>query len=251
MSRVVRLFDAFDCETPGMTVSELARRANLPLATTSRLVGELVVIGWLRRDGRLIQVGARMGELGARACPPVGLREAAVPYMEDIYGVVGNSVQLGVLRNGEVLCIERLSAPMACVPGRLGGRLPVHVCAAGLVLLAFAPADLQQPILAGQLSAPTRHTVTEPSRLRCLLAEIRERDYVYCAGFLTADTASVAAPVRDRNSTIVAALSVTIPNTDDARSLIPLVAASARGISRVLGHQPSHTERATATRVVD
>lgn len=37
-----------------------------------------------------------MWELAQRASPPLGLREAAMPYMEDLQTVVGQSTQLGL-----------------------------------------------------------------------------------------------------------------------------------------------------------
>jgi DNA-binding IclR family transcriptional regulator len=45
LSRVMRIFDALGPDASAITVGELARRADLPVATTSRLVSELVGCG--------------------------------------------------------------------------------------------------------------------------------------------------------------------------------------------------------------
>lgn len=242
LSRMVRIFEAIDPDTPAITVTELARRADLPPATTWRLVNELVGYGWLHRDGRQIQVGVRMWELAVRASPTLGLREAAMPHMEDLHGVVGHHTQLSVLEHREVLSIERLSARVAVRNlSRLGGRLPLHASAAGLVLLAHAPASLQESVLAGRLRAFTPNTIIEPRTLRALLSDVRKRGYAFCAGFIDEESASVAAPVRDRNDRVVAALSVIVPNDSSARRVIPAVTAAALGISRSLdrAHEPA------------
>jgi DNA-binding IclR family transcriptional regulator len=243
LSRVVRIFEAFGPDTPAITVSELARRADLPVATTSRLVSELVGYGWLRRDGRELRTGVRMWELAVRASPTLGLREAALPYMEDLHDVVGHHVQLSVPQHHEVLYIERLSAPGEVRNLiRFAGRLPLYAAAPGLVLLAHSQAELQETILSARLRGFTHHTITDPRRLRLLLSDIRHRGYAYCAGFINEEAVSVAAPVRNREDQVVAALSVIVPNDPAAKTLVPAVIAAALGISRSL----SATTRAGA-----
>ncbi|MFF3573976.1 IclR family transcriptional regulator [Nocardia jiangxiensis] len=235
LSRVVRIFEAFGPDTPAITVSELARRADLPVATTSRLVSELVSYGWLRRDGRQLRTGVRMWELAVRASPTLGLREAAMPYLEDLHDAVGHHVQLSVLQHHEVLIVERLSAPGAVRNmSRFGGRLPVYAAAPGLVMLAHSPPGLQDGVLGLRMRAFTPHTVTDPRRLRLLLSDIRHRGYAFCAGYINVEAVSVAAPIRDRDDQVVAALSVIVPNDSNARTLVPAVIASGLGISRSL-----------------
>ncbi|MFE9703220.1 helix-turn-helix domain-containing protein [Streptomyces sp. NPDC005930] len=60
LSRAARILEAFNQEQPALTVSEIARRTGLHVATASGLVGELVAHGFLGRDddGR-VRIGAR------------------------------------------------------------------------------------------------------------------------------------------------------------------------------------------------
>ncbi|RDI60357.1 IclR family transcriptional regulator [Nocardia pseudobrasiliensis] len=237
LSRAVRIFEAFDADTPAVSVSELARRTGIPLATTSRLVTELVGYGWLRRDGSgRVRIGMRVWELVSRASPTLGLREAAMPFMQDLHAVVGNHVQLGVRQGHEVLYIERLSAPGAVRNlSRLAGRLPLHASSAGVVLLADSPANLQESVLAGPLPAFTPNTVTEPKALRALLDAVRRAEFVCLVGHIDKTTTSIAAPVRGAGGHTVAALALIVPNGGAARTYIPAVQATAHGISRALG----------------
>lgn len=71
------------------------------MATASRLVSELVGYGWLRRDGRQLRTGVRMWELAVRASPTLGLREAALPHMENLHDIAGHHVQLSVAQHDE------------------------------------------------------------------------------------------------------------------------------------------------------
>jgi DNA-binding IclR family transcriptional regulator len=153
LERVVRILEAFTPETPALMVSEVARRAGLPVATASRLVAELVDHGLLARDtDRRVRVGTRLWELGLRASPTLSLRETAMPVMEQLQNAVGHHTQLGVLDGEEVLFVERLSAEHAVINiTRIAARLPLHEAEALLTALARRVERLE---LAG---TPRRH----------------------------------------------------------------------------------------------
>src|SRR5919199_4879925 len=108
-----------------------------------------------------------MWELAQRASPTLSLREAAMPFLEDLHAVIGHHVQLGVLDGDEVLFVERISAPNAVVNyTRIAGRLSMHASSSGLVLLAHAPAEQQERGLAAPMQRLTRNTPTDPKQVR-------------------------------------------------------------------------------------
>jgi DNA-binding IclR family transcriptional regulator len=242
LSRAVRIFESFTSTRRALTVSEIARRSGLHVATTSRLVAELVQHRMLARraDGR-VEIGVRMWELAERASPTVSLREAAMPFLEDLHAVVGHHVQLSVLDGDEALFVERLSAPGAVISyTQIAGRLPLYAASSGLVLLAHGPADLQERILARPLERFTPHTVTDPDRLRALLAAVRRDGRAVCDGFIHVEASAVAVPIRNGQNEVVAALSAIVPNDGQAFSLIPVLHTTARGIGRWLGRLAAH-----------
>lgn len=239
LERVVRVLEALTPDTPSLTVSEVARRANLPLPTASRLVAELVTHGLLARDpDRRVRIGVRLWELGSRASPTLSLREVAMPVMERLQRQVGHHTQLGILNGEEVLFVERLSADGAVVNiTRIGARLPLHASSSGLVLLAFGSAVLQERILSRPLERFTATTVTDPRELRSLLATVRRDGFVLGPGFIDAEAAGIAVPVRGAAHQVVAALSVIVPNDEQAMARVPVVAAAARDVEQRLQQQ--------------
>lgn len=251
LSRVVRIFEAFDPDVPACTVSELARRAGLPPATTSRLVNELIDYGWLSRDaGRRITIGMRGWEVISRASPMLGLRDAALPFMHELHAVVGQHVQLAVRQDWEVLCIEQLSVPGTMRDiGRFAGRLPLPASAAGLVLLADSPAAVQESVLAAPSTAYTRNIVTDRKKLRAMLAEIRRTGSAVCPGYFDESTTSIAVPVRAGSGRAVAALAVVAAEHVSAQSAIYALRTATRGISEVLDAPNSGSSRNGAVRL--
>ncbi|MFD0687793.1 IclR family transcriptional regulator [Actinomadura fibrosa] len=239
LTRVVRILDAFGPDTPVLTVSEISHRAALPAATTARLVREMTGHGLLARDERRrVRIGTRMWELAERASPVLGLRQAALQYMGDLQAVVGHSTQLGVLDGGEVLFVERLSAPDAVVNiTRIAGRLPLHASSAGLVLLAHGSAEVRERIARGPLPALTPHTIADERALRAELAEVRRRGFAFCPGHIHPDATGIAVPVR-QNGEVVAALGLVVPNDDAAWPLHQPLLLTGRALSRALSAAP-------------
>ena len=251
LSRAVRIFEAFTPDERVLSVSQIARRAGLHLATASRLIAELESHGLLdRQPDRRVRVGVRMWELALRASPTLGLRNASMPFMEDAHSVLGHHVQLGVLDGDEVLFVERLSAPGAVINyTRIAGRLPLHASSSGLVLLAFGGRDLQERILAEPLRRYTASTITDHAALRAALAEVRRQGYAYLPGHVHEDALGVAVPIQrdagstDARPTAVAALAAIVPVGTEASTVVGVLATAARGISRTLGDSltdPSH-----------
>jgi DNA-binding IclR family transcriptional regulator len=236
---VVRILDAFGPEAPVLTVGEISRRAVLPQATTARLVKEMTRHGLLTRDQqRRVRIGTRMWELAERASPMQVLREAALQYMGDLHAVVGHSTQLGVLDAGEVLFVERLTAPESVVNiTRIGGRLPLHASSAGLVLLTHAPAEVQEKIIQGPLPALTPRTIADERALRAELAEVRRRGFAFCPGHIHPDATGIAVPVR-QNGRVVAALGLVVPNDGAAWSLHRHLQLTGLALSRALSAAP-------------
>ena len=237
LARAVRILESFTPEEPELTVTEVARRARLHLATASRIVGQLVAHGLLDRGpAREVRVGFRMWELASRAAPTRSLRDAAMPYLEDLHAVVGHHAQLAVLHGDEVIFLERLSARDAVINySQIAGRLPLHISSSGVVLMAYSPPELQDRLLARPLEGWTPATITTPDRLRATLEQVRRRGYALLAGHVHPDATGIAVPVRNGLGEVVAALSVIVPNDARAVSAVPALLAAARGIGRSLG----------------
>jgi len=241
-SKVLGLLEAFTPATPALTLSELARRSGVSLPTAPRRVAELLEWGALERgaDGRY-RIGLRLWEVASLAPRGLGLREHAMPFLEDLYEVTHENVQLAVREELEVVYVERIAGRSAVrVLTRVGGRFAMHATGVGLVLLAHAPAEVQEEVLGAPLKRFTEETITDPRRLRRLLAEVRRRGYAVSSRQVTMDAVSVAAPVFGPERTVVASVSLVVQaDTARPRTLAPVVQAAARGISRALGAQLS------------
>jgi DNA-binding IclR family transcriptional regulator len=237
-SRTLDVLAAFTPEHPVRTLTELSHESGLPTTTTHRIVTDLLEWGALERtsQGRL-QVGLRLWQVASLAPRGLGLREVALPFMEDLYVATQENVQLAVREGTEVVYIERLTGRNAVpVLTRIGDHFALHATGVGLVLLAYAPAEVQEQVLARPLRSWTPHTINSPHRLRAVLAEVRSSGVAISDRQVTEDSMSVACPIFGPRNDVVAALSLVFRHGSTSPAMqIPSVRAAGRAISRLLG----------------
>lgn len=238
-SRVVALLTAFDSGHTRLTLTELAQRADLPLPTAHRLVGELARSGLLTRDAGVYAIGRQLWEIGLLAPQESDLREVASPFLHDLYAATLATVHLAVREDLSVLYLDRLAGQLSVpVVSRIGSRLPLHATGVGKVLLAHAPPAVQERATSS-LERLTPYTVVHRRRLMAQLEAVRRDGWAITVEEMTLGACSVAVPVC-RGEDVVAALGVVVPDLRGHRArLVTALKVAAHGTSRSLGDRTS------------
>ncbi|MGO3153367.1 MAG: IclR family transcriptional regulator [Galactobacter sp.] len=234
--RALRVLEQFDAEHRTLNLTELSAGTGMPRTTVWRIARELVNWGALERvSEERYAVGVRLWEIASLAPRGHGVRETALPYLEDLYQVSGHHVLLAVRDGKEAVLIDRLSSRHAtAVDYRIGGRLPLDTTGVGQVLLAHAPAGLRERVIKG----------SDDPNLRGIIAAVRKSDEAAVRRVVPSETLSVACPVRDEEGDVVAAVSVVVPDlTTHPTSIAMAVRTTAAAISRALGHVASPRAR--------
>lgn len=233
-SRALALLGAFESGGASLSLTALARHAELPMATAHRLVSELLAWGALERDGSNYVIGRRIWRLGTLAPVQQNITDIASPYMHDVLFVTHNVVNLFIQDAGEALLVERISGTRAGDPfRRVGDRLPLHASAAGKIILAFGGDAV--PAMTRKLERLTPHTVTDTTALERELAEVRNRGYATSHQEAGLDNYALAVPVMRTAGGLAAALGVVSQGqTPRVGSVVPVLRIAARGISRGL-----------------
>lgn len=235
-SRALALFGTFDAEHSVQSLSAMARRAGLPVATAHRLAGELVAWGGLEKANGEYRVGQRIWRLGLLAPAQQNIAEVAAPFMQDVLFVTHNVVNLFILDGEEVLLVERMSGTGAGQPfRRVGARLPLHASAAGKIMLAYGAKELFTAV-SQRLEPHTPRTITSPATLAAEIERVRARGYATTEEEAGPDNYGLAVPVFLPNKQVVAALGiVTRSRPAPVGSVVPVLNIAARGIARRLG----------------
>ncbi|MFI8593048.1 IclR family transcriptional regulator [Microbacterium sp. NPDC078428] len=237
IGRALLILGTFQGGRVRQSLSEISRRTGLPIATCHRLVNRLTEWGALERDAQSkYRIGLRLWEVASLAPRSVGLQRLARPYMQDLYETTGYASHLAIREGIELVSIERFQSPRRPVRRPLvGGRYPMHATAIGQVLLAHAPPDVQEQVLAGELTAYTPRGYTDRGILERVLADIVRTGYAVSDRQVDDIHIGVAAPVRAAGGRVVAAVSLALTESDvDGKNMIHLVRLTAVSISRAL-----------------
>lgn len=234
ISRVSEILRAYQHDERSMTISELGRRAGIPKASVSRIIAEMVEVGFLEREGNDIRLGIRLFELGQQASRPTDLRKFALPHMTELMKATGQTVHLAVLEGTEVVYVQILrSRSTPPLPSRLGGRLPAYATGVGKALLAHSSPELVDEVCSGVLTPLGPKTITDPVQLRRELDAIRVNHLAYEREESTENVGCAAAPILNVLGKPIAALSVSVHlHMTDVTKMGPAVSTVAMALSR-------------------
>jgi DNA-binding IclR family transcriptional regulator len=109
LDRAAAILGAFDAAHRELTLSSLVRRSGLPRSTTHRTADTMIRLGWLDKPDGHYRIGNRLFEISGLAPIRHELREAVLPFLQDLYNATHTAVQLGVLHGPEVLIVEKIT----------------------------------------------------------------------------------------------------------------------------------------------
>jgi DNA-binding IclR family transcriptional regulator len=230
-------------DRPAAGVTEIAQAIGVHKSTAFRLLASL-------EAGDLVEQAAHRGSyslgfglvrLATAVSEGLELTRQARPACEALAAQVGETVNVAVLRGGEVVNLEQAQGPTTITTVSWVGRLtPPHATSAGKVLLAALTPEELEGFLAEELPRFTSGTVTEPDVLRQELARASDLGYAVTVEELEPGLNAIAAPVRDRTGQVVAAISVSAPafrfGPERIAEIAPAVVAAGADLSRRLGY---------------
>jgi DNA-binding IclR family transcriptional regulator len=224
-------------------VSELGRQLGVHKATASRLAAVLAERGLLERDPltERYRIGFGLVRLAGAAMSGLDLVRLSRPILETLAERAREASNLGVRSGDDVVYVDQISGSRSIVTvSWVGRRTPMHATSNGKVLLAFAEETDRDRVLAEPLETFTEHTITDPAELRHELDAVRTRGYAQAIEELEEGLNAVAAPVRQADGRVIAALGVSGPafrmHAVDVPRLGLLTAEAAQAVSRQLGH---------------
>jgi IclR family pca regulon transcriptional regulator len=242
-----------------IALTTLAKRVGLKKTNTWRLVHTLVRLGYLHQDSetRRLSPSPRVLALGYAYFDSLDLKQLAAPFLRELSARVNELVNLAIVDHDELVFIERVktSSQVVNVNLRPGSHLPLYNTSLGRALIS----EMSLPWLRQYMSRlredpyATKYIEDGGKKLLKTLSEIRERGCSISDNERIAGLRSVASPIRDKTSEIVAAVNILVPSTrvslaDLRRNLAPEVIKTAAKISAVLGHRPNRAAANGKTR---
>ncbi|MCZ9350794.1 helix-turn-helix domain-containing protein [Streptomyces mutabilis] len=210
--RGLAVIRAFDADHPALTLSEVARAAELTRAAARRFLLTLADLGYVHTDGRLFRLTPRVLELGYSYLAGFTLPQIAEPYLEHLVAQVRESSSLCVLDGDDVVYVARVPTSRIMTASiTVGTRFPAHLTSVGRVILADLPdAEIETRLARADLRPHTARTLASADALRAELRRVRRQGYALVDQELEDGLRSVAAPVRDRDGAVVAGVNIAV-----------------------------------------
>lgn len=211
LTKAFDLLRAFNPHARVMTLSELARAADLPKSTVHRLLARLVELGAVEHHRSGYKLGLGLVQLGA-GTPAGYMRDLALPWLAQLHRWSAATVHFAVLRDFDVVYLEKLAGRdgRASITS-IGGRLPANCTAIGKALLAHECFEDLADFLPSPLPRMTAHSITQVDTLVCELRKVRDEGVAREFEEAQPGLACVAAPVL-MNGFAIGAVSVGFPS---------------------------------------
>ncbi len=221
------------------TLSDTARKVELPRSTTYHIMQTLTHLGYLSQDSenKSYRLGKKVLELCGRGLSTSRIAELALPVLKEICLETGESVALAALFDTHIALIAKHDAdgPVRVVQD-VGAHRPVHGTALGKVLVAWLPEKERLELLSDlEFEKYTSKTITQRERFETELDQVRSAGVAYDNEEFLQGVRCVAAPILNGGGEVVAALGITGPRQRlqqrKMREFAPLVQGYAKTLS--------------------
>jgi len=237
------IFDILIKKDRPLSIHELSEVLNIYPSSIHRILDTLNYLGYIEKNlnSNTYQIGLRAIELGMAKLNQIDLIKEATPYLEALSKEFNENVYLGVLFEGKVMYEAKKEAPRKIsLITHVGTRAPVHSTALGKVLIAGLSKKERGKIIGNKsLQRLTKNTIINKKVLENEIEKIQKLGYAIDDEENENEIKCIAAPIKDNNRKVVAAISISGPsyrfNTAQQKIMIKALTETAKQISSKLG----------------
>ncbi|MTI94328.1 MAG: IclR family transcriptional regulator [Firmicutes bacterium] len=230
VERALQILEELARDKHGLGVTRLAAALDLHKSTVHRLLGTLMARGYVDKEpeGDRYRLGTRILFLAGAVLERMDVRTVARPYIRQLSLETNEVVHLAVRDGDEVVYIDKEESPRqnsVRLHSKIGRRAMLHCTAVGKVLLSdLSEQQVSEVIQRTSLPKFTDNTITDAASLEKELAKIRGQGYALDESEHERDIRCVAAPIRDRDGTVIAAISISGPVIHVTGERLPILA---------------------------
>ncbi|GAA2773209.1 IclR family transcriptional regulator [Saccharopolyspora taberi] len=224
-------------------ITEIAGELGVHKSTASRLVSVLEARGLVEQLGERgkYAIGFGIVRLAGAATERMDLSRLGRPFCDSLAAELGETVNLAVRDNDVAINISQARGTASVTAHNwVGQRTPLHATSSGKVLLAHAPVEDQEELLAEELERYTARTVTDAGELRKDFKLIVRDGYATSYEELELGLNAAAVAVYSYDGEVIAALSASGPSYRFSRrrmrEVVGAMTVAAKELSSQLGY---------------
>lgn len=226
-----------------VSVSECSSYFNINKSTAHRFLASMKYVGFVDQnpENQKYKLSLKVFEIGNKGIENLNFREVAKPIMHELGDKTGETINLGIIDNYDVVYIEKVLSKNALrQDSPIGGRDPIHSTAMGKAMIAFKSLEyIGEYIKMRGLTKVTEKTITNVERFHTELKIVKEKGYAVDAEETMIGLLCVAAPIFNNENKVVASISISSPkqrlDNDTIDTYKEYVKDAARRISKQMG----------------
>jgi IclR family transcriptional regulator, pca regulon regulatory protein len=210
LARGLRIVQVFNSDRRQLTLSDIARLADLPRASVRRTLHTLVHLGFAETNGRLFRLTPRILTLAGAYLASNSISDILQPAVERLAAEVGEACSAAVLDGDDVIMIAH-AAPnrVLNLAAQIGFRLPAIASSLGRVLLAaLDERQLESRLAHIALQKLTPMTIVDRAQLRLTIRKVREDGYSLVDQEVELGFRSISVPLRRLDGRVIASLNI-------------------------------------------
>jgi IclR family transcriptional regulator, pca regulon regulatory protein len=213
LARGLNIMELFAKSSQPLTLTEIASQARLTKTTVQRFLNTLHALGYIKRgDNKRYLLSTGVLSLAYGFLNTSSLIKMAKPYLDELSSELSKTVNLAVLDDVHTICLYRKEVrrflKFDIGPGT---KLPCHAGSLGKVLLSgLNDEELNECISKIEYTPLTPKTILSKEKLREEVLETRKKGYAISDQELSWDMYSIAVPLFDNKSEMIAAINVSM-----------------------------------------
>jgi len=210
LDRGLRVFELFGADPRPMTLSDVAKAADLPRATARRILFTLERAGYVASDGKLFTLTPRVLALAGSYLSSNQVVTILQPVLDRVSSAAKEISSLAILDGNDVIFIARASPARVFSAGiDIGYRLPAFCTSVGRAMLGkLSNSELAAALATMDLKAMTPYTITDMDLLLATIMTNREKGYSLVDREAEPGFRAISVPVRRYDGAIVAAINM-------------------------------------------
>lgn len=210
LAKGLQVLECFGSDRPRLSIAEVAALTGQDRASARRCLLTLHHIGYAAYDGKYFSLTPRVLRLGMGALAALPLPQIVQPWLDQLSEQIGQSCSVSMLDDTEIVYLARAAQRRVMSIGLMpGSRLPAHCTSMGRVLLAALPEQQAQAVIAASdLTPRTVHSRHDPAEIMAEIARVGRQGYAVIDQEVELGLRSVAVPIIDAKSRVVAALNI-------------------------------------------
>ncbi len=208
-----------------ISLKELTQITGFDKTSTFKMLYTLQHRGFIEKTGNArYKLSKRLSAYAETAATRQNITDAARPHIFQLWAATQQTATLSLLNSSGrvVLAGIKLEKDHGSIVGRIGAEMDAYTHAAGKVLLANLPVDVQPRIIQSLKLVPhTPKTITDPDVLVALLQELRGEIVVISSEENWSGHTDMAAPIFDSTGSCIASLGIVFPTEVLSSSHLP------------------------------